>query len=229
MSTEYETPIVSVDIVLLTLKEGQLYTALALRDKEPFAGQWALPGGYIHTNEDQDDVDAAARILLAKAGLKSPYYEQLRTFAGRHRDPRGWSVSIAHYALVPFEQLAHVEHDHLKWVPVDSLRGLPFDHLAILQTAVSRVRSKTLYSSLPLYLMPETFTLTELQKVYEGVLGATLDKHGFRRRIKELDVLVEVPGAVSTGTGHRPAQQYRLKRKVNLATADSNLGLKAPA
>lgn len=227
MTAKHQTPIVSVDVVLLTLKEGMLFTALALRDKEPFEGKWALPGGYIHVDEDQDDVDAAARILLAKAGLQSPYFEQLGTFAGRDRDPRGWSVAIAHYALVPFEQLAHVEHDHLKWVPADGLRSLPFDHLKILQTALARVRSKTLYSSLPLYLMPELFTLTELQKVYEGVLGAGLDKHGFRRRIKELDILVEVTGAMSTGVGHRPAQQYRLKRKSQLVTSDSNLGVKA--
>ncbi len=228
MKTEYDTPIVSVDIVMLTLLDDQLHVALTLRDREPFAGKWALPGGYVHTDEDTSDIDAASRILLDKAGLKSPYFEQLQTFAGRTRDPRGWSVSIAHYALVPYGDLSQEPNDHLKWVPVDSVRSLPFDHLTILRTAVSRVRDKTLYSSLPVHLMPPTFTLTELQKVYQTLLGADLDKRGFRRRIDELNVVEEVPGAVSKA-GHRPAQLFRVRRAALNAVkkADSNLGLKA--
>jgi 8-oxo-dGTP diphosphatase len=224
MTNAYTTPIVSVDIVLLTLRDGQLYTALSLRERDPFAGKWALPGGYIHTNEDQTDVDAAARILLAKTGLKSPYYEQLRTFASADRDPRGWSVSIAHYALVPFDAMADVQNDHLKWVPVDSVTSLPFDHLEILRTAVGRVRDKSLYSSLPVHLMPKHFTLTDLQSVYETLLGADIDKRGFRRRIEELNILEEVTGEMSSGK-HRPAQLFRLKRAAAkaLRTADSNL------
>lgn len=228
MSTNHGSPIVSVDIVLLTLREGQLYTALALREREPYAGKWALPGGYIHTDEDQTDLDAATRILHSKTGLTSPYFEQLRTYASATRDPRGWSVSIAHYALVPFDQMAPVQNDHLKWVPVDTVQSLPFDHLDILRMAVSRVRDKTLYSSLPVHLMPPTFTLTALQKVYETLLGAELDKRGFRRRIEELDVVEEVAGAMSEGN-YRPAQLFRVKRAAAraLKTADSNLGLKA--
>jgi 8-oxo-dGTP diphosphatase len=228
-SKEYDQPIVTVDVVLLTLnKEGRLHTALTLRDKEPFKDRWALPGGWVHTNEDEDAQDAAMRILLEKTGLKTPYLEQLQTFTGRNRDPdRGWSVSIAHYALVPLESVAQVQNDHLRWVPVDEIRSLPFDHLTILNTAVSRVRSKTLYSSLPVHLMPETFTLTELQRVYENLLGADLDKRGFRRRIEELGVVEEVAGAVSSGA-HRPAQLFRVRRVAakGLKTADSNLGVK---
>ena len=97
-------PIVTVDVVLLTLREESLHVALARREHDPHAGAWTLPGGWVHTDEDDDALAAAVRILRAKAGLESPYLEQLKTFASRHRDGRGWSVSIAHYALAPFER-----------------------------------------------------------------------------------------------------------------------------
>lgn len=218
-------PIVTVDIVLLTLIGEELSAALILRDREPHAGEWTLPGGWVHTNEDEDALAAAVRILKSKARLESPYLEQLQTFAGRHRDSRGWSVSIAYYALVPRSQ---VEGEHLKWRPVDSIRSLPFDHLQILHTAVSRVRSKTLYSSLPVHLMGRTFTLSELQRVYEQLLGSELDKRSFRRRIEELDVVEPAPGERAEGQAHRPAQRYRLKRRFGreLAVAEKNLGVK---
>jgi 8-oxo-dGTP diphosphatase len=225
MPRAFPQPIVTVDIVLLTLIDDQLCTALVLRDKEPHAGEWTLPGGWVHTDEDEDAHGAAVRILKSKAGLESPYLEQLQTFANRHRDSRGWSVSIAYYALIPH---TNAQHSNLAWRAVDSIRSLPFDHLDILRTAVSRVRSKTLYSSLPVHLMPRTFTLTELQRVYEQVLGGPIDKRTFRRRIEELDVLEVAPGDRAEGGAHRPAQRYRLKRRPGreLAVAERNLGLK---
>lgn len=229
MSRTFPQPIVTVDIVLLALIDGELCSALVLRDKEPHAGEWTLPGGWVHTDEDQDAYSAAVRILKSKAGLESPYLEQLQTFAGRHRDSRGWSVSMAYYALTPYEAVEGVRHARLRWRPVDSIRTLPFDHLEILRAAVSRVRSKTLYSSLPVHLMPGTFTLSDLQRVYEQVLGGPLDKRTFRRRIEELDVLEIAAGERAEGGAHRPAQRYRLKRRSSreLAVAEKNLGLKA--
>jgi 8-oxo-dGTP diphosphatase len=221
-------PIVTVDIVLLTLHGDELNAALILRDRDPHAGEWTLPGGWVHANEDEDALAAAVRILKSKARLESPYLEQLQTFAGRHRDSRGWSVSIAYYALVPWSQIEGVKHEHLKWRAVDSIRSLPFDHLDILRTAVSRVRSKTLYSSLPVHLMPRTFTLSELQRVYEQLIGSTLDKRSFRRRIEELDVVEPAPGERAEGKAHRPAQRYRVKRRFGheLAVAERNLGVR---
>jgi 8-oxo-dGTP diphosphatase len=219
---EHSQPIVTVDLVILTLQDGALSVALARREAEPHAGAWTLPGGWVHTNEDEDAVAAAVRILRAKAGLGSPYLEQLQTFAGRHRDERGWSVSIAYYALVP---AARAESDSVQWRPVDEIRSLPFDHLEILRAAVDRVRSKTAYSSLPVHLMPATFTLSQLQKVYEQVLGTTLDKRTFRRRIEELDLVEEAAGAKDEGAAHRPAQRYRVKRRFgkSLAIADRTM------
>lgn len=216
-----EQPIVTVDIVLLTLQENELCAALLQRSRPPHEGEWTLPGGFVHTDTDEDALAAATRILRTKAGVESPYLEQLQTFASRHRDSRGWSVSIAHYALVPHQSV----NATLKWRPVDSIRTLPFDHRDILRAAVDRVRSKTAYSSLPVHLMPPTFTLSELQKVYEALLRTELDKRGFRRRIEELDVVEPAPGQPATRGAHRPAQLYRLKRRAShaVATADRNL------
>jgi len=227
MNHRYPQPIVTVDIVLLTLRRRQLCAALLERSHPPHAGEWTLPGGWVHTDEDEDALASATRILKNKAGIESPYLEQLQTFANRHRDSRGWSVSIAYYALVPSELIA--TDSPLKWRPVDAIRSLPFDHLQILRTAVDRVRSKTLYSSLPLHLMPKTFTLSELQQVYEEVLGGPLDKRSFRRRIEEMDVVEPVPGALASSSGPgRPAQRYRIQRRHErrLAIVDKNIGLK---
>ncbi len=222
-NAKFPQPIVTVDVVLLTLLDGELHTALLLRDREPCAGVWTLPGGWVHPAEDEDALAAAARILKTKAGLGSPYLEQLKTFASRHRDARGWSVSIAYYALIPFEN--HVGSDHLQWRAVDSIRSLPFDHLEILKTAVERVRSKTAYSSLPVHLMPETFTLSELQRVYEQVLGCSLEKRTFRRRIEELDLVQRAAGKSDTGGAGRPAQHFRVKRRHrSLAMLDRTVG-----
>jgi 8-oxo-dGTP diphosphatase len=215
-------PIVTVDVVILTLHQSALHVALARREHAPHAGEWTLPGGWVHTDEDEDALAAANRILRAKAGLESPYLEQLRSFASRHRDARGWSVSIAHYALVPYNRAASAQ---VQWRPVDDISTLPFDHLEILRTAVDRVRSKTAYSSLPVHLMPSTFTLTQLQQVYEQVLGTALDKRTFRRRIEELDLVEPAPGARETGAAHRPARHYRVRRRFGreLAVTGRNL------
>ena len=234
----YPQPIVTVDVVLLTLIDGELSTALVQREHAPHAGEWTLPGGWVHTDEDEDALAAAVRILKAKAGVTSPYLEQLQTFASRHRDNRGWSVSIAYYALLPHElvegraaaQVTPIATTpHIKWRGVDDIRSLPFDHLEILRTAVDRVRSKTLYSALPVHLMPQAFTLSELQRVYEQLLGGPLDKRGFRRRIEELDIIEPAPREPGTREAHRPAQHYRVKRRAArlLPTAPRNLDVKS--
>jgi len=226
----FEQPIVTVDIVLLTLMEDELCAALLQRARPPHLGEWTLPGGFVHTDTDEDALAAATRILETKAGVESPYLEQLQTFSGRHRDSRGWSVSIAYYALVSHQTLQRpgesaTDASPLKWRAVDSIRSLPFDHRDILRAAVDRVRSKTLYSSLPVHLMPLTFTLSQLQSVYEALLRTELDKRGFRRRIEELDVVEPAPQQPTTRGAHRPAQLYRVKRKAanGVAIADRNL------
>ncbi|WKB52494.1 NUDIX hydrolase [Eleftheria terrae] len=208
--TEGESVICSVDVVLLTLREERLCVVLLKREREPFAGALALPGGYIHPTEDQHAGDAAARVLHDKTGIVSPYLEQLATFSGPGRDPRGWSVAIAYYALVPDHLLPQDDPD-VQVLPVGSLPALPFDHRDIIEVALSRVRSKSQYSSLPVYLCPERFTLPQLQSVYEAVLGEPINKVSFRRKVEELGMVEALAGEMEQGRANRPAQLYRLR------------------
>ncbi|MES2322226.1 MAG: NUDIX domain-containing protein [Pseudomonadota bacterium] len=201
--------ICTVDVVLLTIKDEGLMVALLARDQEPFRGAAALPGGYVHADADASASDAAMRVLRDKAGIVPPYLEQLSTFSGPGRDPRGWSVSIAHYALVPFELIARPE---LQLVHVDRLQALPFDHAAMVATAVERLRNKSQYSSLPCFLAGDRFTLPQLQRIYELLMGETLNKVSFRRKITEMDMLEAVEGEFAAAGAHRPAQLYRLKK-----------------
>ncbi|WP_300451804.1 NUDIX domain-containing protein [Accumulibacter sp.] len=205
--------ICTVDVVLLTLQDEALHVALLQRDHPPFAGVLALPGGYVHADEDVDTGDAAMRMLREKTGIESPYLEQLATFSGRARDPRGWSISVAYYALVPWQVIATARHPELSLLAVDQVRALPFDHQQIIATAVRRVRDKSSYSSLPVYLCADRFTLPQLQSVYEAILGTPINKVSFRRKIDELDILEPVAGALETGKAHRPAQLYRVKKR----------------
>lgn len=201
--------ITTVDIVLLTLQEGRLQVALFERDRDPYQGKLALPGGYIHPEEDHSAEAAAARVLKQKTGLTSPYLEQLRTFSGPYRDPRGWSMSVVHYALVASQWLAGT----VRLFPVTELPALPFDHHDIIDAAVERVRSKATYSSLPVHLCGDEFTVPELHQTYEAVLGEKLNMANFRRKLDDLAVLEEVPGAMRMTGRNRPAQLYRVRKE----------------
>lgn len=220
--------ICSVDVVLLTLKDHKLHVALLKREQEPFKDTFTLPGGFIHENEDADATAAAERILKNKASLEGAYLEQLETFSGLHRDPRGWSVSIAYYALVPLTLLENQLSDSLVLREVSTVKALPFDHLTILQTAVARVQNKSTYSSLPVYLCGETFTLPLLQSVYEDILQEPINKVSFRRKISEMDIVELIKGQFESGKANRPAKLYRLKdsfqRKLSLVERGINPG-----
>jgi 8-oxo-dGTP diphosphatase len=228
MADRVDRLICTVDLVLLTLREGALAVLLQRREREPFKGVLALPGGYVHVDEDADAAAAAARVLLQKAGLRSPYLEQLASFSGPQRDPRGWSVSIAHYALLPQAALAALPEGALL-VPVDRLPVLAFDHREIVAAAVQRVRTKSQYSSLPVYLCGDSFTLPQLQSVYEAVLGEPINKVSFRRKVEELGMLEPIEGALAAGGAHRPAQLWRLRKAFRQTLSLSGRGLNAGA
>ena len=209
-----QAPIIcTVDVVLLCLKNQALHVALLRRQHSPFTGTLALPGGYIHPEEDSDTKDAAIRMLRDKASITSPYLEQLGTFSGNARDPRGWSLSVAYYALVNNDLIDLNARPQLQLTPVDELKSLPFDHRDIIRTAIERVRNKSTYSSLPVFLCGEQFTLPQLQTVYETVLGESINKVSFRRKMDELGILEPVEGAMETGRANRPAQLYRLRKQ----------------
>ncbi len=201
--------ICTVDVVLLTLQPQGLQVALLQREHEPYRGAYALPGGFIHPQEDANARAAAMRMLRDKTGIAMPYLEQLASFSGIARDPRGWSVSIAYYALVAASVIQ--AQAGLRWADVDANLELPFDHKQIVDTAVARLRSKSQYSSLPCHLMEEVFSLPQLQRVYETLLGEEINKVSFRRKITEMAILQEVEGQTDERSAHRPAQLYRLK------------------
>jgi len=219
--SEYPKPDAIVDVVLLTLHADTLCVFLARRDREPFKGAWALPGGFIHVvdkdgvEEDEDVEDTARRVLREKVGIVAPYLEQLYTFSGRKRDDRGWTLSVCHFALVPGALLAAPAATGAETAlfPVDMLPyDLPFDHEAMIAMAVRRVRGKSSYTSLPLFLLPEEFTLPELQDVYARVLDKeipTSETKSFRRKILDQGFVEEIPGRMSTPRIGRPAQLYR--------------------
>lgn len=209
---EFHRPLVTVDTIVLSLVDHRLQVLLVQRDQAPALGVWALPGGFVHTEEDHTAEDAARRVLSTKAGLEVRHMEQLSTFAGDSRDSRGWSVSIAYLALVQDNGL--IPSGRARFFPVEEVTQLPFDHNEILQTALHRVRDKASYSSLPAFLLPEAFTLPELQKVYEEVLGTDLNAAAFRRKVIDQELVEEVAeteNPVSRKAG-RPAQHYRLSQ-----------------
>lgn len=225
-SDGYEQPIVTVDPVIFTLKDNRLYVLLGRRQKNPCAGREALPGVWIHTNEDQDLEAAVRRGLKEKTGVESPYFEQVHSFGSVNRDTRRWSVSISYMALLPWDAVQNAEAGRdlldLRWAAVDDLvldspregddpqQFLAFDHGAIIRKALQRLRNKVNYSSLPAHLLPKRFTKTQLQEVYEAVLGVRLDKSAFRKKLDEADFLVETE-EVQVGR-HRPAALYELRK-----------------
>lgn len=220
-SEKYERPLVSADTALMTVENDALKVLLVKRGEEPFTGQWALPGVLLRTDLDDGLKEAALRALDDKAQVKAPYVEQLQTFSGPNRDPRGWSISHAYICLLPPEKI-HLKAgrgtEEAKFFTVDEALGmdLAFDHQEILKAAAMRVQNKVSYSSLPAHLLPDRFTLTELQHMYEAILGQPLDKSGFRKKIAEAGFVRPVEGELRYGA-NRPAQLYEIDREEPLA------------
>ncbi|HEX8283474.1 MAG TPA: NUDIX domain-containing protein [Pyrinomonadaceae bacterium] len=214
-SYEFERPGLTVDCVIfgLDLEAGALQVMLIERDLEPFAGMWAIPGGFVRPGETLEA--AAARELREETGIADVFLEQLYTFGGPERDPRGWVVSVAYYALVsPEKHTIHAATDarQARWFPVASLPRLAFDHAEILKTALGRVRGKLTYAPIGFELLPRKFTIKQLQKLYEIVLGTSLDNRNFRKKIFALDVLKEL-SEMQQGVPHRAARLYEFDER----------------
>ena len=219
----FDRPSVTVDVVLLAPDAGDLLTVLARRHEPPHRGQWALPGGFVHMDESLDD--AAARVLAEKAGYRGIFLEQLYTFGEPKRDPRMRIISVGYYALVPAAELSTISEDvqlariRVPWegetggpVMLEGSSGsqlsLAFDHDQIVGMAVKRVRGKLNYTPIGFELLPDSFTMTELQRVHETVLGARVNPDSFRRRMLASGLL-EPTGQVRKGVGHRNPVLYR--------------------
>lgn len=207
-----ERPAVTVDVVIFSLREDDLKVLLIRRAAPPFKGKWAIPGGYVHPDESLDA--AALRELEEESGLRDVYLEQLYTFGEPKRDPRGRVITVAYFALVADDVAARAGDDAAEaaWRSVYDLPDLAFDHTEILNYALRRLRYKLEYTSVGFELLPNEFTLTELQTAYEIVLGEKLDKRNFRRRLLEAGVLAET-SRYREGEGQgRPARLYRYRK-----------------
>jgi 8-oxo-dGTP diphosphatase len=225
MDPAVERPIATVDLAIFALSEAGLSVLLTERAEPPEVGRWSLPGGWVHVDED-DDIDAAARRILAtKTRVALPYLEQVATVGSATRDPRGWSLSVSYMALLePGEAAATAGPGatDARWWEVTGTgvaTPLAFDHAGILATAVTRLRDKVEYSTLPAHLLPPLFTLSELQSVYERLLGRPLDKSAFRKRVAEGDFVEPVEGEMRRGS-NRPAQLHRLRQPQGVVLFD---------
>ena len=199
----------TVDTVIFTIQTRALHVLLVKRGIPPFQGRWAIPGGFVHSNEPLNE--AALRELREETGVKDVYLEQLYSFGDPGRDPRGRTVTIAYFALISREKVklqAGTDAVEARWFPMEDLPPLAFDHGAILDYALVRLRNKLEYTTVGFQLLPEKFTLPELQRVYEAILGRKLDKRNFRRKVDHLGILKPL-NEWSKESLRRPARLYR--------------------
>ena len=206
---QYPRAALTVDCVVFGFDEADLKVLLIERGLEPFKGRWALPGGFVRVDETLDA--AARRELQEEAGLTNVFLEQLYTFGAVDRDPRERVVSVAYYALVNLtEHAAKAATDaaNAQWFSVSKVPKLAFDHTHILSTAVERLKGKVRYQPIGFELLPPKFTLSQLQHLYEAVLGTELDKRNFRKKVLSFDLLVPLKETQMLGR-HRPAQLFR--------------------
>ena len=199
---------IAVDVVLLTIQDGTLKVLLVKRQQSPYRGAWALPGGLVAGDESVDT--AALRELQEETNINNIYLEQLYTFGEPNRDPRGRVITVAYYALVNWQQFqlkARQRVSEASWFAVKRLPALAFDHQRIVDYALERLRNKINYTTIGFQLLPREFTLTELQRSYEVILGQRLDKRNFRRKMLQLRILKGTRDFKVNGR-QRPARLY---------------------
>ncbi len=211
--TPYEQPGVTVDLVIFTVDDRKLKVLLVRRAGEPFEGCWSIPGGFLRKGESLEE--AASRVMEEKTGVREVYLEQLYTFGRPDRDPRARIITVTYVALIPWMRLnqpGSKKVSDLAWFAVDEVPELAFDHLEILRRAVARLRAKVSYSSIVYGLLPEQFRLSDLQKMYEIIIDAKLDKRNFRKRMLATGLLEETGRKDMVGA-HRPAMLYQFKKR----------------
>jgi 8-oxo-dGTP diphosphatase len=206
---QYPRAALTVDGVVFGFDAGELKVLLIQRALEPFKGKWALPGGFVRVEETLDD--AVRRELVEETGLTDIFLEQLYTFGTVKRDPRERVVSVAYYALVKLSDhhaKAATDAANAQWFPVSQLPKLAFDHGEIVALALARLQSKVHYQPIGFELLPPKFTLSDLQHLYEAILGTELDKRNFRKKVLGFELLVALNETQMSGR-HRPAQLFR--------------------
>ena len=207
-SPTFASPQVAVLLVIFTIADGDLQALLIYRSAEPYRDHWAIPGGRLNPGEPL--FDAAARKLVDETGMRDVFLEQLYTFGDLDDVTPGGAVAIAYFALVDRDRV-HLA-DRAAWRPAwFSMRELPelaFGNQQVLDSALERLRNKLAYTNVAYSLLPERFTLSHLQRVYESILGDTLDKRNFRKRMLSLGIIAATGDRQAEGAG-RPAQLYR--------------------
>jgi 8-oxo-dGTP diphosphatase len=212
-SYEYPRAALAVDCVVFGLDEMDLKVLLIQRKLQPFQHTWALPGGFVRIDETLDE--AARRELEEEAGVSDVYLEQLYTFGALDRDPRERVVAVAYYALAKLSDhriRAATDAMGVGWFGLEDLPKLAFDHTEIVSRAHERLRGKVRYAPVGFELLPPRFSLTQLQRMYEIILGKELDKRNFRKKILAMDLLVETD-EYEQGVRHRAARLYRFDRR----------------
>jgi 8-oxo-dGTP diphosphatase len=211
---EYPRPALTVDCILFGFDGGELKILLIQRLKEPFQGQWALPGGFLD-EADPTIEHAAKRELEEETGLTNVFMEQLYTFGDVGRDPRGRTVSVAYYALVKLDDYkvqAGDDAEHADWFSLSEMPPLAFDHDKIIRTAYERLKGKVRYQPIGFELLPRKFALSQLQSLYEAVLGHKLDKRNFRKKILKMNLLTEQT-ETQEHVPHRAARLYQFDKQ----------------
>lgn len=204
---------VAVDAVILSIKDERLNVLLLQPKKGPFVGKMVLPGGLVSPKETLEE--SVERHMFAKAGLEGVYFEQLYTFGQVDRDPRNRVVSVAYITLVPedfFKPKTNEAYKSIEWHTVSDLPKLGYDHKEIIATALERLKSKLTYTNIVYGLLPKEFTLSDLQNIYEIILGKKLDKRNFRKKILQTKLLKKTAKRLS-GQAHRPAELYSFSKR----------------
>lgn len=221
----YQNPSLAVDLVVFGYHAGKLFVLLLNRKEEPFKDSWTLPGAFLQMEECFRDT--CTRVLKTKLGMDNVYMEQLYTFDDPARDPRGRAVSVAYYALVnpaKFEVAAGQMANDVKWFNVKHLPSLGFDHRAIFDKALQRLKAKVLYFPVGFELLDELFTMTELHELYECILGVDIDRRNFRRKILDAEFIINT-GIKREGLQNRHPDLYRFNKKLKQYNFHLNISL----
>lgn len=214
MKLKHQNIRVAVDAVTFGYENDKGVSVLLIRRRfEPFIGDWALPGGFVHTGESLED--AVSRELEEETGVKIDYLEQLYTFGQPDRDPRFRVISVSYFALVnpqKFELFSQSDAIEAKWFPVDALPQLYFDHSEIIDKAYLRLRAKMNYEPIGFELLNEKFPFSDLEKLYSSLLGREIDRRNFKKKVMSFGLLEELDEKKQQGAG-RPAVLYRFNHK----------------
>ncbi len=211
MRKSYGKPSVTVDIVVFTIQNNELKVLLVKRGTEPFKGSWAIPGGFVKMEESLEK--AAIRELDEETGVKNVYLEQLYTFGDPKRDPRGRIITVSYMALVNSENTkleAKTDSSAAEWFSFNKIPTLAFDHKKVIDYALKRLRWKFEYTTVAFSLLPEKFSISQIQNIYEIVFDKELDKRNFAKKILSLGILIEEE--IKRDVSHRPPRLYSLRK-----------------